>query len=274
MGLNGLGRCLVAGTLCLVGFLYSLPETKAGVVMTSVTDRNVYTPGDLVNVKVGLDNTNHPGEVFSAEYVLQVPSFFGNVSKGPPSTNGFFPNPKFFEVIDWPGRLSGVVDSGVGVSNTNGFIGEYTFSTIGATLGEYTLGLTHTNVYDHNVDLQPIDVQNRKFVFSNFVGDVDLDGDVDIGDVTRMALGFNQLGGYSQGDLTGDGLVSIGDLGLMADEFGKGINPIPLSGEGYSSVSSVPAPTTFALVGAVGLAWLAGRKRYPNKTLAEIAQGK
>ena len=60
----------------------------------------------------------------------------------------------------------------------------------------------------------------------------------------------------------------------MGDELGKGINPIPLSGEGYSSVSSVPAPTTFALVGAVGLAGLAGRKRYPNKTLAEIARGK
>ena len=272
--LGNLGKYAIPGVVAGALALTSPIDSQADVVMRTEASPYISKPGDTITIRVGLDNTNHPGEVFSAEYVLQVPSFFGNVSKGPPSTNGFFPNPKFFEVIDWPGRLSGVVDSGVGVSNTNGFIGEYTFSTIGATLGEYTLGLTHTNVYDHNVDLQPIDVQNRKFVFSNFVGDVDLDGDVDIGDVTRMALGFNQLGGYSQGDLTGDGLVSIGDLGLMADEFGKVINPIPLSGEGYSSVSSVPAHTTFALVGAVGLAGLAGRKRYPNKTLAEIARGK
>ena len=253
MGLNGLGRCLVAGTLCLVGSLYSLPETKAGVVMTSVTDRNVYTPGDLVNVKVGLDNTNHPGEVFSAEYVLQVPSFFGNVSKGPPSTNGFFPNPKFFEVIDWPGRLSGVVDSGVGVSNTNGFIGEYTFSTIGATLGEYTLGLTHTNVYDHNVDLQPIDVQNGEIVIT-YPGDANLNYQVTIGDVTILAENFGKTGGWQQGDFTRDGLVSIGDLTILAENFGAG---------NYSSLSSsVPTPSTFvAGLTLLGLAGLSGRGR-------------
>ena len=267
MGLKGLGRCIFAGSLGLVASLYFPPETKAAVVMSSVTNRDVYTPGDLINVKVRLDNTNHVGEVFSAEYILGVSSFLQEEFRGPPSTNGFFPEPPFFRVIDRAGRLSGMVDSGVGVSNTNGFIAEYTFSTIGAPVGPFTLELTHTNVYDHNVNLQSLIVQNGEIKIT-YPGDASLNYQVSIGDVTILAENFGQPGGWEQGDFTREGFVSIGDLTILAENFGAG------QAQGNYLANVVPAPSTFVS----GLAFLglglSSRRRYPNKTLAEIAQGK
>jgi len=257
MELKNLGKGVVAGSLGLVGSLYSPPEVGADVVMRTEAVQYVSQPG-IRTFRVGLDNTNHLGEVFSAEYILGLPlglsSFFQEISRGPPLVNGFFSTPKFFEVIAEPGRLSGMVDSGVGVLNTNGFIAEYTFDTTGAPLGVYTLGLTHTNVYDHNVDLQPLSVVNKEFVFGN-VGDVNFDTEVTIGDVSRLALNFGLPGGYSQGDLNGDGTVGIGDLGLMAEHFGDGV-PVSFSGLNYSSLSSaVPLPSA-GLMGGLGLACL------------------
>src|SRR3989344_329220 len=235
MGLKGLGRCIFAGSLGLVASLYFPPETKAAVVMSSVTNRDVYTPGDLINVKVRLDNTNHVGEVFSAEYILGVSSFLQEEFRGPPSTNGF--------------------------------IAEYTFSTIGAPVGPFTLELTHTNVYDHNVNLQSLIVQNGEIKIT-YPGDASLNYQVSIGDVTILAENFGQPGGWEQGDFTREGFVSIGDLTILAENFGAG------QAQGNYLANVVPAPSTFVS----GLAFLglglSGRRRYPNKTLAEIAQGK
>jgi hypothetical protein len=53
-------------------------------------------------------------------------------------------------------------------------------------------------------------------------GDVDLDFDVDIADLTQLLAGFGTIGGatLAQGDLTGDGDVNLDDLTLMLGSFG------------------------------------------------------
>ena len=62
----------------------------------------------------------------------------------------------------------------------------------------------------------------------------------------------------------------------MAQYYGLGIDtiPAPLLGESLSSPSYlVPTPSAFVSGALLLGAGLAGRKRYPKKTLAEIAQG-
>lgn len=54
------------------------------------------------------------------------------------------------------------------------------------------------------------------------IGDVDLDLDVDIADLTQLLAGYGTTGGatYGQGDLTGDGDIDLDDLTLMLARFG------------------------------------------------------
>ena len=53
-------------------------------------------------------------------------------------------------------------------------------------------------------------------IFNTTLGDADLDGDVDTGDLTRAFIGFTGAGstgkGWSDGDTNGDGDVDTGDL--------------------------------------------------------------
>jgi hypothetical protein len=54
------------------------------------------------------------------------------------------------------------------------------------------------------------------------IGDLDLDLDVDIADLSQLLAGYGTTGGatYSEGDLTGDGNVNLDDLTLMLANFG------------------------------------------------------
>ncbi len=70
-------------------------------------------------------------------------------------------------------------------------------------------------------------------VFGTFYGDANLDSAVTIGDLVILAEQFGLVGGatWGIGDFNGDQSISIGDLTLLAENFGKPLPP-ELTGDG------------------------------------------
>ncbi len=87
-------------------------------------------------------------------------------------------------------------------------------------------------------------------------GDLDLDGRVGIGDLTILAEQFGSAsGGWALGDLNGDGKVGIGDLTLLGENYGfTSISPM-------SGALSIPAPS---MVWPGGLLMLHTRRKAGN----------
>jgi hypothetical protein len=82
-------------------------------------------------------------------------------------------------------------------------------------------------------------------------GDANLDGRVDISDLTIVLTNYGQSGmSWSQGDFAGDGMVDINDLTIILQNFGT------TAGAG---ISAVPEPSAIALFGiavsALVFAW-------------------
>ena len=82
-------------------------------------------------------------------------------------------------------------------------------------------------------------------------GDANLDGQVDVNDLTIVLANFGQSTGMSwgTGDFIGDGKVDVNDLTIVLTNFGQG------SGSG---IRAVPEPSCLLLVGIGGRGcWLA-----------------
>ena len=68
-------------------------------------------------------------------------------------------------------------------------------------------------------------------------GDANLDGRVDVNDLTIVLSHFGQSGmGWSQGEFTGDGMVDVNDLTIVLSQFGQGLSS-PSAG-----IGAVPEP--------------------------------
>jgi len=67
------------------------------------------------------------------------------------------------------------------------------------------------------------DIINYPFVEPSIPGDLDGDGDVDLGDLTVLLANFGTASGATpeQGDITGDGAVSLSDLTELLAHFGE-----------------------------------------------------
>jgi hypothetical protein len=97
-----------------------------------------------------------------------------------------------------------------------------------------------------------------------YYGDADLDGDVDVADLGRLASNWQSLGSWIAGDFDYSGSIDVNDLGLLASNWQAGVgNPLRPSfseaaaGLGLPDVS-VPEPA------GVGLA-LALVLNYPHR---------
>jgi hypothetical protein len=84
-------------------------------------------------------------------------------------------------------------------------------------------------------------------------GDADLDGQVDIDDLTIVLANYNQTGmNWSQGDFNGDGNVDINDLTIVLANYN--------TNSGTAGLKAVPEPSCLVLLGVViigllGYAW-------------------
>jgi probable HAF family extracellular repeat protein len=82
-------------------------------------------------------------------------------------------------------------------------------------------------------------------------GDANLDGTVDLNDLTNVLINYSQTGvvnGWNLGDFNGDGRVDINDLTIVLTSYGQSLGSFP-------DVAAVAEPSAFVLlgIGAVGL---------------------
>jgi hypothetical protein len=90
--------------------------------------------------------------------------------------------------------------------------------------------------------------------FSALPGDANLDGRVDVNDLTIVLSHFGRYGGWAIGDFNGDATVDMNDLTIVLTNFGRTYMP---------GMSAVPEPAGVVLlgIGAIGLLALARRRR-------------
>ena len=99
--------------------------------------------------------------------------------------------------------------------------------------------------------------QHAFLLTATFPGDANLDGKVDINDLTIVLANYGKTGmGWTEGEFTGDGTVDINDLTIVLANYGKT--------DGASiAVAPVPEPSTVLLAafGLAGLLACVARKR-------------
>jgi hypothetical protein len=84
-------------------------------------------------------------------------------------------------------------------------------------------------------------------------GDANLDGRVDVNDLTIVLSHFGETGmSWAQGAFTGDGTVDVNDLTIVLSHFGQAV------GLSAAGASPAPEPSSLILLVAVGLSAAAG----------------
>ena len=87
-------------------------------------------------------------------------------------------------------------------------------------------------------------------------GDANLDGRVDVNDLTVVLTNFGRSGAtWATGDFVGDGKVDVNDLTIVLANFGRA------GASSGGNVSAVPEPLTLALLAAIGLLGVVWRRR-------------
>ena len=94
---------------------------------------------------------------------------------------------------------------------------------------------------------------------TNIPGDANGDGMVDVGDLGILGGNWGTLTGmtWADGDFTGDGAVDVGDLGVLGGNWGFGTGGSP---EPFPGINAIPEPTVMVLL-SVGVLGLLRRRR-------------
>ena len=177
--------------------------------------------------------------------------------------------------------LQAVAQAQNGSNNTWTGIGGITSSTVAAD-STHTLGLAladnasfgYTTFAGQSVDA------NSLIVVAAHVGDVTLDGRIDIQDLNAVTSHWQQSGAlWSDGDTTGpqgipDGIVDIQDLNAVTSNWQYGTGNSPASTPALSpqssafTTSSVPEPTSLALLALAALTLLLRRRARRSYSMA------
>ena len=107
---------------------------------------------------------------------------------------------------------------------------------------------------DEVVSMPDVDHLIRQALSTQY-GDADLNGLVDVGDLGVLAANWSQSGkGWAQGDFNGDDVVDVGDLGILAAYWGWS------GGAGGQSPLVVPEPAGLMVLAIGGILLRRGEK--------------
>ena len=248
------GVCMKAGEFQLGGGngTIPIPAAKSGQPLElaggdnewtgGLSDLGIWntdlTTGGTLNQTGGLSAGNIGGEV-SALYFTPTSGFAALSQYGVSAMD------KLFTLYD------GKLGTATSVTTGNGTLNwQYVASGLPGTNG-YAGKIAGTGQYFVQLDA------NGGGVETCFPGDANLDGRVDINDLTIVLAHYNQSGmTWSQGDFNGDGRVDINDLTIVLANYNQ-------TSGAAAGIAPVPEPATLALLAAalLGAAVFARRKR-------------
>ena len=112
---------------------------------------------------------------------------------------------------------------------------------------------TETYGFNYDIDLS---------VGNMLAGDANFDGQVDVGDLGILAANYGGAGKkWNQGDFNNDGLVDVGDLGILAANYGKGVSSADFEADYAKVFGSTAVEETSdesSLCSSLGLSLMAG----------------
>jgi hypothetical protein len=111
-----------------------------------------------------------------------------------------------------------------------------------------------------------ISIANMKMAYENVLaGDANFDNSVDVGDLGILAANYGKTSGatWDLGDFNGDGAVDVGDLGILAANYGKNASGANFEADyakvfGTDSTSTETTDDSSTVCSSLGLSLVAG----------------